>query len=151
MICYRLACARDHTFEGWFRDSAAFESQARMGLVTCPQCGETRVDRALMAPAVHTRGESPKGAPVAEESAAPQATAPALPDAVRAALMRARAEIERTCEDVGDGFAEEMVRMHRGDRERRGVYGQTTAEEREALHDEGIEFGVLPWLPRADG
>jgi len=143
MICYRLRCVKGHEFEGWFRDSAAFGTQSTTGLLSCPECGTPEVTQALMAPAVVT---SPRRAPRQDVAPPP----PGIPDAVRAALMRVRAEVERTCDDVGDRFAEEMVQMHRGDREERGIYGRATAEEQEALHEQGIEFGMLPWLPLAD-
>ena len=42
MIHYELRCSQDHEFDGWFKDSAAFERQAKRGLVECPHCGETR-------------------------------------------------------------------------------------------------------------
>jgi hypothetical protein len=50
MIKYQLICDEDHEFEGWFGDSAAFESQQDCGLLTCPSCGSAAVRRALMAP-----------------------------------------------------------------------------------------------------
>ncbi|MCH2555527.1 MAG: DUF1178 family protein, partial [SAR116 cluster bacterium] len=50
MIKYQLICDKSHEFEGWFGDSAAFESQQEAGLLTCPVCGSADVRRALMAP-----------------------------------------------------------------------------------------------------
>jgi hypothetical protein len=52
MIKYALACAEGHAFESWFPDSAAYEKQRKRGFVVCPECGSTRVDKAIMAPAV---------------------------------------------------------------------------------------------------
>ena len=50
MIKYALACDKGHTFESWFADSAAYDKQAKHGLVTCPQCGSAKVEKAIMAP-----------------------------------------------------------------------------------------------------
>ena len=50
MIRYALACAKGHTFESWFQNSAAYDKQAKRGLVECPVCGDTKVEKALMAP-----------------------------------------------------------------------------------------------------
>jgi len=47
-------------------------------------------------------------------------------------------------EDVGDRFADEVRGMHHGDLPERAVRGQATAQEREALQDEGIDVLSLP-------
>ena len=38
--------------------------------------------------------------------------------------------------------------MHHGEVEAKPIYGTSTAEEREALADEGIPFAQLPDLPK---
>jgi hypothetical protein len=170
MIHYQLQCRQGHGFDGWFRDSAAFDAQAARGLVECPQCGATTVSRALMAPAV-SRSRAlvplappppvPAPQPAAPEAGAPEAGAPEagpivvggerMPDHVRAMLQRLRAEVERNCDYVGGDFADEARRIHNGESGARGIYGETSPEEAEALADEGIQIGRIPWLPRADG
>jgi len=50
MILFKLRCARDHQFEGWFRDGDGFEAQQKAGAISCPECGETKVEKAVMAP-----------------------------------------------------------------------------------------------------
>jgi hypothetical protein len=74
-----------------------------------------------------------------------------MPDHVRAMLQRLRAEVEKTCDYVGREFAEEARRIHRGESSRRGIYGEATPAEAEALADEGIDVARIPWVPRADG
>lgn len=156
MIHYQLQCEQAHGFDGWFRDSAAFDAQAARGLVECPVCGSGKVSRALMAPAVARGRELVPMAPP-QVPAAPPAGAPVavggdrLPDHLRALLQRLRAEVEKHCDYVGPDFAEEARRIHYGESEQRGIYGEATAEEAEALAEEGIEVGRIPWLPRADG
>lgn len=149
MIHYQLRCGGDHGFDGWFASSAGFDRQVAAGLVACPQCGDTGVSRALMAPALATSRPEPK--PRASDEPARAVAAEGLPDGMRAALQRVRAEVERNCENVGPAFADEVRRMHRGEAERRGVYGDSTPEQAQALADEGIEVARIPWLPRADG
>ena len=158
MIHYQLQCSRDHGFDGWFKDSAAFEAQARRCLLECPVCGDIKVDRALMAPAVPKKGRpfrAPEAAPAAapaEPPAQPVAVAPErLPDHVRALLQRMRAEVEKHCDYVGDNFADEARRIHTGESEARGIYGEATPDEAEALAEDGIEIASIPWVPRADG
>ena len=146
MIHYRLRCADGHEFEGWFKGSDSFETQAKHGLLSCPRCGTTEVSRGLMAPAVRTRPVRP----VEKARAAKEAPAAALPDGMRAALQRIRAEVERNCEDMGDGFADEAIRISRGEAEERGIYGNASEEDRGALADEGIAVVQIPWLKPAE-
>jgi hypothetical protein len=73
-----------------------------------------------------------------------------MPAELRALLARLRAEVERTCDYVGRDFAEEARKMHRGESDRRGIYGETSPEEAEALREEGVEFASLPWVPPSD-
>ncbi len=63
---------------------------------------------------------------------------------------KGKAEVEKNCEHVGDKFAEEARKIHYGESDKRGIYGETSDEEARALAEEGIEFGRLPWLPRAN-
>ena len=168
MIHYQLRCGGDHGFDGWFRDSAAFDKQVASGLATCPICGTTDVRRALMTPAVGRKGRkapeqveprtdpAPSAATASSPTASPATSAPpvaggALPDQVRALLQRMRAEVEKRCDYVGPAFAEEARKIHAGDSDRRGIYGEATPEEAERLADDGIEVAQIPWLPRADG
>lgn len=157
MIHYDLRCSQDHGFDGWFRDSAAFEKQAKRGLVECPQCGDTKVERALMSPAVAKRDAVPVEVtvptPTPQQPASPAAAVAGgpLPDHMRAMLQRMRAEVEKHCDYVGPQFAEEARKIHRGESDKRGIYGETSPEQAEALSEEGIEIAQIPWVPRADG
>jgi hypothetical protein len=166
MIHYQLQCRDQHLFDGWFRDSAAFEVQAAKGLVECPICAGTDVVRAPMAPALARRIAAqptpvpPAPAPTPATSASPTPAAPTtemavaearMPDQVRAALQRLRAEVERRCDYVGERFAAEARRMHSGEIPPRGIYGEATPAQAEALVEDGIEVARIPWVPRADG
>lgn len=161
MIHYHLRCGAAHEFDAWFRDSAAYEEQAASGLLECPQCGERQVARALMAPALPRKGrrravepaamsapDAPALSPV--PAAAPAGSEAAMPDRVRAVLQRMRSEVERRCEYVGQNFAAEARRIHHGETSKRGIYGEATEEQAEALAEDGIEVSQIPWLPRAD-
>jgi hypothetical protein len=161
MILYRLRCAKGHEFESWFKDSKSYERQEKKSLIGCAVCGEAKVERALMAPRLGTGGkkvevETPAAdAPVPASSPSPEqqqmaALARHMPKELREALLKARAEVEKNCESVGDKFAEEARKIHYGESDKRGIYGQTSEEEAEALAEEGIEFGRLPWVPRGN-
>jgi hypothetical protein len=161
MIHYQLRCSQEHEFDGWFQSSTAFEKQAKAGFVECPQCGDVKVGRALMAPAVSTREAeatvpaqrlpAPQPAPPVPATTSGTAVGGPMPAHIRAMLQRMRAEVEKHCDYVGPAFAEEARKMHRGESEHRGIYGETTPGEAEALADEGIEVARMPWVPRAEG
>ena len=164
MIKYQLICDKSHEFEGWFGDSAAFESQQESGLLTCPVCGSADVRRALMAPNLASpktrKTDLAEQQPSAQPEPQPQPQAPqqgsaALPPAAARkkqelmSQMRAlQTKIRQECRDVGNDFAEEARKIHYGEVEPEGIYGQATAEEREALDEEGIEIMDMPWLPK---
>ena len=158
MIHYRVRCSREHEFDGWFNDSAAFEKQSKRGLVECPVCGDARVARALMAPSLSKRSTTVTVVENQSESPGRSIDAPAhraiaggrLPAHVRAILQHVRSEIERSCDYVGSEFAEEARKIHRGESDRRGIYGEATVEQTEALAEEGIEVGHIPWVPLPD-
>nr|WP_295739771.1 DUF1178 family protein [uncultured Acidocella sp.] len=154
MIHYQLRCAAGHEFDGWFRDSEGFESQAAGGLVACPSCGSVEVSRALMAPSIPRKGRelvvSPEPPPADALPPGPQAAGGALPDAVRAALQKLREEVEKNCDYVGADFAEEARRIHYGEATPRGIYGESSEEEAESLAEDGIAFARIPWAPRND-
>ena len=154
MIHYQLLCSQTHEFDGWFKDSAEFDRQAKRGLVECPACGDTKVGRALMTPAVAKRNAPSRSEPQTEP---PQPPPPApvsvggrMPAHMFAMLRQLRAEVEKSCDYVGPDFAEEARKMHRGEVDPHGIYGEATPEEAEALADEGIEVASLPWAPNAD-
>ena len=156
MIHYNLVCSQTHEFDGWFASSAAFDAQAERGLVECPVCGGKKVTRALMTPAVPAKSNTRPDklpAPVAEPQQPTQSVAVAgerIPDQVRAALQKLRAEIERNADYVGADFAEEALKQHRGESDKRAIYGEASEEQTEALLEEGVQIARIPWVSRAD-
>ncbi|GAB5377256.1 MAG: DUF1178 family protein [Acuticoccus sp.] len=159
MIRYALRCCNGHDFDGWFASSEAFETQLETGDLACPLCGAEEVARALMAPAVRTGAPAPatsEETPGTSEPAAPASVAPpAPPDALRSAEHKALIEAvrlfrEKVVEhgtDVGTSFPEEARRIHYGEAEPRGIYGQAEMDEARALVEEGIDIIALPVLP----
>jgi hypothetical protein len=159
MIVFTLRCRDGHEFETWFRDGVTYERQARRGLVTCPDCGSTEVEKAVMAPRL---GRSTKSDPAPREThreAAPE-TPPAPPVAApdrpptpaefRRALQVLRNYVETNCENVGKGFADEARRIQKGEAKARGIYGDATPAEAEKLAEDGIEVAAIPWVPSND-
>ena len=144
MIKYALACDNGHEFESWFPSAAAYDEQARRGLVACPECNSNRVAKAIMAPAV-------VGAAHANSAPAEAPAEVALLDrrqrALREAVRALRREIEANTDDVGTKFAELARSMHAGDTPERAIRGQATGAEVEALLEEGVDVLPVPTAP----
>jgi hypothetical protein len=141
MIVFDLSCSDGHRFEAWFRSGAAFDEQAEAGILVCPVCRDTRISKAPMAPRVARAAGAVAAPPAAEERPQPK-------DETAKNLARLRGLIEANCEDVGSRFAEEARRIHFGEKEARGIYGEASSEEAAALREDGISYQVLPWWQR---
>jgi hypothetical protein len=166
MIRYTLNCADGHAFESWFQNSAAFDRQNKRGLVNCPVCGSAKVEKAIMAPRLARADaaepavpEEPKPTTPAPSPTASVPMPPVAPGKAAVAMMspqerelrqklkELRDHVTKNASYVGARFPEEARKMHYGEIEHRSIYGEASAEEAKALHEEGIEFHPLPILP----
>ncbi|GAC1533072.1 MAG: DUF1178 family protein [Ramlibacter sp.] len=140
MKVLNLRCSHRHTFEGWFGSDDEFQSQLAGALIECPLCGDTGISKLPSAPRLNLGAQL--------EPSARQGVA-SMPDAdMQKAWLKMVRHVMTHTEDVGERFAEEARRIHYGEIEERGIRGQASREETEALLDEGI--GVLPLpLPKA--
>ena len=135
MIVYNLRCHNRHEFEGWFKDSAAFDSQSKSGRVVCPICESKKVEKAIMAPAV---AGAKKLTTNSEER-----------KKVRQFMTGLRKYVQENADYVGPKFAEEARNIHYGKSEERHIYGEATLKEAKDLLDEGVDVSPLP--PDLDG
>lgn len=152
MILFELKCAAEHRFEVWFRDGAAYDAQAAAGTITCPLCGDTRVGKAPMAPRIarHRGGEAEPAAVPAPASGDADGKAAALQAEVMRHLGELRRTVEENCDYVGERFAEEARRIHYGETDPRGIYGEASADDVAELKEEGVTIHRIPWLPRTN-
>ena len=157
MIHYNLRCKQGHAFESWFQSSSAYESQEKRRLVSCPVCGTSDVERAIMAPRIARKKGRDKTS--SEQLPVPAPTAEVIPPSsptpllmtqereLRAKLKELRDHIVKNADNVGDSFPNEARKMHYGDIEHRPIYGEASPDEAKALIDEGVEVMPLPTLP----
>jgi hypothetical protein len=137
LIRFSLICDHDHEFEAWFRSNDDFDRQKKRGFIDCPTCGSNKVQKALMAPAVSTGRKREK-------------IALAMNDAQKKAMAEMKALSEKIRENadyVGDKFAEEARKIHFGETEARGIYGEATLEEAKSLAEDGVGFMPIPVFP----
>ncbi len=149
MILFTLRCDKGHEIEAWFRDNAAYKRQHAHGEIACPECGSNKIEKAPMAPRLgRSRGEVSPPVPAPTPPAMPER--PPTPAEFRRALQQMRRYVETNCEHVGPRFADVARKIHKGDAPARGIYGEATDSESEALADDGIEVARIPWVPTND-
>ncbi len=137
MIHFSLHCDNGHEFEGWFRDNADFDAQSKRGLVECPACASKTVGKSLMAPAVSTgrRKETMALAANAEQKR------------IMSEIRALADKMKDNADYVGDKFAQEARRIHFGEAEARGIYGEANVEDVKSLAEDGVPFLPIPVLP----
>ena len=141
MISFNLICKNDHEFEGWFRNSADFDRQAKKRLIACPDCDNTEVSKSLMAPVVGAK----------DAVRATRAEKVAQARNLKKMLGKVREYVETNFDDVGDAFPEEARKIYYGEADERPIYGNATDEDAKELAEEGVPVGKLPWVkPRAE-
>jgi hypothetical protein len=133
MIRFSLHCDHDHDFEGWFRSNDDFDAQVGKRLVTCPVCNSHKVGKALMAPSVTTGRQKEK-------------IAVAMSKMVTE-LKEMAQKVRENADYVGSDFAEEARKIHFGEVEKRGIYGEATGDEVKSLLEDGVDVMPLPVFP----
>ena len=150
MILYQLRCAKDHEFEAWFKDGQTCERQLARKSIECPACGNRKVSKALMAPRLGASEKKQAANLPAKPAAEAQHPISVMATAMRQHLREIRAKVEENCDYVGEKFPEEARKIHYGETEARGIYGEATDEQHQELIEEGVEVARIPWLPRSD-
>ncbi|MGE5865156.1 MAG: DUF1178 family protein [Rhizobacter sp.] len=148
MKVLNLRCALDHTFEGWFASEADFQSQLERGLVACPLCGDAQVSKLPSAPRISISRTRDHAEPSGHDG-----LAPVSPEALtmQSLWMRAVQHVLAHTDDVGERFPEEARRIHYGEAEERAIRGRASAEDRQALQEEGIEVLAIPLPETSSG
>lgn len=158
MKVLNLRCANGHGFEGWFASDDDYMEQNGRSAIECPLCGDHVISRMPSAPRLNlstARGSAEPTLPLQRKPAggvaapaAGEAQTTAVPADLQAAWLQTVRHLMENTDDVGDRFAEEARRMHYGEEPPRGIRGNASSVEREALREEGIETVSIP-LPRA--
>jgi len=137
MIVYDLICGRQHRFEGWFASADDFTRQREGTLIRCPLCDDAAIERRPSANVQVGRAAAPA------EDRAEDGKVVAVAGGDGHVLKVMRRLIAET-ENVGRAFPEEARKIHYEEAPKRGIRGQATPDEAEALRDEGIDFMSLP-------
>ena len=138
MICYSLICSKNHTFESWFANTAAYEKLKQQNLLSCSVCGNQDVKKAIMAPNVSPRTNNPSKQEVPKLSSSE----------AEKALTELKNHIKNNSEDVGNNFAVVARKMHEGETPERSIHGKTSLSEAKSLSEDGVPIIPLPWFDR---
>ena len=133
MIKYQLRCRCQHEFEGWFPDSKEYKRQKNKGLINCPMCDSSAVDKAIMAPNIK------KSKPAAQK----EEDFMVMGESADHILRKLNKKIKKDFQNVGKNFAKEARKAHKGKRDQK-FYGTTTKDEANKLLDEGIDLFQVP-------
>ncbi len=133
MIKYQLRCRCKCEFEGWFPDSKEYTRQKNKGLINCPMCDSTAVDKAIMAPNVK---KTAKNKPIPDDYFV-------MGESAEQILRKLNKKIKKDYQDVGKNFAKEARKAAKGKRNQK-FYGKPTKEETNKLLDEGIDLFAVP-------
>ncbi len=160
MIVFDLKCDNNHKFEAWFQSSSAYAEQKQKGIVECPFCGSSDVEKAIMAPNVgvksnqkvtgssvlpHTSSEAHDVLPMAKSNAdssqtirkPAHASKTASPDM---AIKEPKAEISKELAEVAQEFTK-AIKKHV--EENCDYVGKEFAEEARKIHyGETVERGI---------
>lgn len=138
MIRFSLHCGNAHEFDAWFRSNEDFDEQKKSGLLSCPFCHSTSIEKQLMAPAVSTARKREQQVGLGLE---------AEQQKMLSALREVTKKVRKEAEYVGDRFAEEARRIHFKEVEERAIYGEASVKEVSSLVEDGIPVVPLPSLP----
>jgi len=140
MIVFELVCPDRHRFEGWFASAGDFESQKAHGLLSCPVCSDSSIEKLLTAKI---------GKPEAQLKE--NNTPPAVSQAIQPRNLNELIEyVLLNTENVGKEFPSEARRIHYKEIPQRSIRGLATGEETQELLEEGIAVLPLPIPPRRD-
>jgi len=144
MIRYALKCNEGHGFDSWFESAEAFDTLSKRGLVSCPQCGATGIEKAIMAPGLSTGSNTAQGV---EANGPVHPTPLSAPSEMETAIARMRAHVEANSEYVGRDFARAARDMHEGLEPERSIHGEANTDEAKKLIEDGVPVAPLPFTP----
>ena len=139
MIRFSLRCSNEHVFESWFKSNEAYESLGKAGMLSCPACGDSKVEKNMMAPGL--------GSSSCEEMAKPASGKREIVGTKtpkEKALKDLKKWVERNSEYVGKRFVQEARAIHDGDAPERSIFGEAVVADAVELLEDGVPVLPLP-------
>ena len=140
MVIYDLCCENQHQFEGWFKDSDDMQSQIDKGILSCPVCGSCEVTK--LPTASKLSKASKQDVAVMHEKRSLEEY-----QQMQKVLGKVHEYLDKNYTDVGNKFADEAIKMHRGEKEERNIRGTASNEQVTELHQAGVVTLPVPPKP----
>jgi hypothetical protein len=136
MIKYNLKCKNNHEFESWFSNSEEYDKLNNNGLLECIYCSSKKIGKSIMAPMVSSSKKKDFQIDSMTNDLKNE----------KNSLLQLRKYIEKNFEYVGRDFSKKIREVYYDKKNKKGIYGITTPEEREELSEEGIDLMSIPWM-----
>ena len=140
MIAFDFICSNGHKFECWFKNSDSYEEKRSFGIIHCPVCNDSHVEKAFSTFAIKKYSNKQEGKK--EEKMNPQQA--------YQALQVITEYVNKNFEDVGLNFTKEALKIHFGEAEKRNIKGLALPDEEKILQEEGVPFLKVPVLKCLD-
>ena len=138
MIKYNLKCKNEHEFESWFSDSNEFENLKKKKLLECIFCSSKKINKSIMSPMVSGIKERNIEIQKLNENLINE----------KDKLLKLRKFVEKNFEYVEKDFSKRVREIYYDKKNKKTIYGTTTAEERKELEEEGIDLLSIPWVEK---
>ena len=138
MIKYNLKCENNHEFESWFSDSSEFDNLNKKKFLECIYCNSKKIKKSIMSPMVSTSSDQEEYTSMIDVNFQNN----------KEKLLKLRKFVEKNFENVGDKFSKKIRDIYYDKNKKKGIYGTTTAKEREELAEEGIDLLSIPWVDK---
>jgi len=138
MIKYNLKCNNEHEFESWFSDSNEFDNLKKKKLLECIFCSSKKVNKSIMAPMISGKKINNNETQELNENLVNE----------KDKLLKLRKFVENNFEYVEKNFSDKVREIYYDKKSKKAIYGNTTAEEREELEEEGIDLLSVPWVKK---
>ena len=138
MIKYNLKCENDHEFESWFSDSNEYDKLDKKKLLECIYCSSNRIQKSIMSPMISGKKLNCDSFNIFDQKLFDD----------KDKLIKLRKYVEKNFEFVGNKFSKKVREVYYDKKNKKGIYGTTTAEEREELAQEGIDLFSIPWVSK---
>ena len=137
MIKYNLICKKcDLNFDSWFATSKEYDKLKRKKLLSCHNCGSSKVEKNLMAPKLINKRLSQKSEKELQKY-----------KKIKKTISEYQKFIKNNFNYVGENFAYEARSIHYNNKKKnKGIYGTASKKDLQELREEGIEAQMIPWL-----
>ena len=140
MVIYDLCCENQHQFEGWFKDSDDMQQQIKRGILRCPVCESHNIIKMPTASKLSKSGKHDVAITNNKQSLDEYNQAQKI-------LGKVHEYLDQNYVDVGNNFADEAMKMHKGEKEEQNIRGIASKKQINELHEAGVATLPIPPKP----